>query len=198
MERRRRLGDRLALAGRRTAPERSGSPSIDGGRPRASRVTSSPSFDSFVEPQQGQLGGGAITTRSRGRCSGNVSRPARRRLKVCTVVDDEERSDSSSSSVASASTSSNCISSWSRSRSLRSERCPYTGRSSLSIPSFCVAINALALDAFAARPPVPPRFHEAARARRSSQPAGGHVGGKRIRSGIHVTQRITVHGFEAP
>ena len=30
-------------------------------------VISSPSFDSFVDPQQGQLSGAAITTRSRGR-----------------------------------------------------------------------------------------------------------------------------------
>ncbi len=30
-------------------------------------VTSSPSFDSFAEPQQGQFSGAAITTRSRGR-----------------------------------------------------------------------------------------------------------------------------------
>ena len=37
MERRRRLGDRLALAGRRTAREPSGSPSTGAGRPRASR-----------------------------------------------------------------------------------------------------------------------------------------------------------------
>ena len=30
-------------------------------------VTSSPSLDSFADPQQGQLSGAAITTRSRGR-----------------------------------------------------------------------------------------------------------------------------------
>jgi hypothetical protein len=30
-------------------------------------VTSSPSFDSFADPQQGQLSGAAITMRSRGR-----------------------------------------------------------------------------------------------------------------------------------
>lgn len=35
-------------------------------------VTSSPSFDSLAEPQQGQLSGAAITTCSRGRCSGKV------------------------------------------------------------------------------------------------------------------------------
>ncbi len=34
-------------------------------------VTSSPSFDSLFEPRQGQDDGPAITTRSRGRCSGN-------------------------------------------------------------------------------------------------------------------------------
>jgi hypothetical protein len=87
-------------------------------------VTSSPSFDSFVEPQQGQLCGAVITIRSRGRCSGNGFRAGRLRSKVLTTVDDEERSASNSSSVAFASASANCISSWSRSRSLRSERAP--------------------------------------------------------------------------
>ena len=44
-------------------------------------VTSSPSFDSFAEPQQGQFSGAAITTRSRGRCSGKgaTAAAARRR-----------------------------------------------------------------------------------------------------------------------
>ena len=87
-------------------------------------VTSSPSFDSFVEPQHGQLCGAAITIRSRGRCSGNGFRAGRLRSKDLTTVEGAERSAASSSSVASASASSNCISSWSRSRSLRSERTP--------------------------------------------------------------------------
>jgi hypothetical protein len=38
-------------------------------------LTSSPSLDSFVEPQQGQLSGAAITTRSRGRWNGLRGRP---------------------------------------------------------------------------------------------------------------------------
>ena len=87
-------------------------------------VTSSPSFDSFVEPQHGQLGGAAITTRSRGRCSGNGFRAGRLRSKDLTTVDGAERSAASSSSVAAASASSSCSSSWSSSRCLRSERTP--------------------------------------------------------------------------
>ena len=50
-------------------------------------MTSSPSFDSFVEPQQGQLCGAAITTRSRGRCSGNGFRAGRLRSKDLTMVE---------------------------------------------------------------------------------------------------------------
>ncbi|TCU02291.1 hypothetical protein EV132_1622 [Rhizobium sullae] len=46
---------------------------------------SSPSFDSLPEPQQGQLAGAAITTRSRGRCSGNGLRDGRLRSKALTV-----------------------------------------------------------------------------------------------------------------
>ena len=38
-------------------------------------VMSSPSFDSFVEPQHGQLAGAGITMRSRGRCSGTACAP---------------------------------------------------------------------------------------------------------------------------
>src|SRR5437899_11803522 len=48
-------------------------------------VMSSPSFDSFEEPQQGQLPGSATTTRSRGRCSGNGLRDGRLRWKDLTV-----------------------------------------------------------------------------------------------------------------
>ena len=42
-------------------------------------VTSSPSFDSFAEPQDGQHAGAGITTRSRGRCAGNGLRDGRLR-----------------------------------------------------------------------------------------------------------------------
>jgi hypothetical protein len=42
-------------------------------------VMSSPSFDSFAEPQQGQDAGAGITTRSRGRCSGKGLRDGRLR-----------------------------------------------------------------------------------------------------------------------
>ena len=70
---------------------------------------SSPSFDSFAEPQQGQLSGAGITTRSRGRCSGNGLRDGRLRWKDCTVcVRAAACSAASSSSVAVASSSSSC------------------------------------------------------------------------------------------
>jgi hypothetical protein len=55
-------------------------------------VTSSPSFDSFVEPQQGQLSGAAITTRSRGRCPGKGFRAGRLRSKEWTTVEGAARS----------------------------------------------------------------------------------------------------------
>ena len=69
-------------------------------------VTSSPSFDSLVEPQQAQLSGAAITTRSRGRCSGNGLRDGRRLSNDFTVVARDACSAASSSSVAFASRSS--------------------------------------------------------------------------------------------
>ena len=74
-------------------------------------VTSSPSFESFVDPQHGQFVGAAITTRSRGKCSGKGFRAGRLRSKDLTKVEGAERSAANSSSVASASASSNCISS---------------------------------------------------------------------------------------
>ena len=59
-------------------------------------MTSSPSFESFVEPQQGQLCGAAITTRSRGKCSGNGLRAGRLRSKHLTTVEVAVRSAASS------------------------------------------------------------------------------------------------------
>src|ERR1700677_1520980 len=50
-------------------------------------VISSPSFDSFDDRPQGQLSGAAITTRSRGKWSGNGLRDGRLRLKDLTVWD---------------------------------------------------------------------------------------------------------------
>src|SRR2546428_13420408 len=47
-------------------------------------VTSSPSFDSFEEPQQGQFSGVAITPRSRGRCPGKGLRDGRLRSNELT------------------------------------------------------------------------------------------------------------------
>src|ERR1700687_3130735 len=49
-------------------------------------VTSSPSLDNRDPPQQAQLDGAAIITRSRGRCSGNGLREGRLRVKADTVV----------------------------------------------------------------------------------------------------------------
>src|SRR3974390_1438445 len=50
------------------------------------RVTSSPSLRRRLLPQHSQACGGSITTRSRGRCSGNVWRSARLRVNPRTVV----------------------------------------------------------------------------------------------------------------
>jgi hypothetical protein len=48
-------------------------------------VISSPSFDSFDNPQHGQLSGAAITIRSRGKWSGKGLRDGRLRWKDLTV-----------------------------------------------------------------------------------------------------------------
>src|SRR5437763_9671421 len=48
-------------------------------------VISSPSFESFDDPQQGQFSGAAITTRSRGKRSGNDLRDGRLRWNGLTV-----------------------------------------------------------------------------------------------------------------
>jgi hypothetical protein len=70
-------------------------------------VMSSPSFDSFVDPQQGQRCGVEITMRSRGKCSGNGLRAARLRSNDRTVwVWAAAFSAANSSSVAAASSSS--------------------------------------------------------------------------------------------
>src|SRR5277367_6473675 len=123
MERRRRLRDRLAPPAGEPLSNRLDHLPLTGNNLERLR-------DVLAELRQlrrtaaGAAQRSAITIRSRGRCSGNALRPGRLRSKVLTMVDDEDRSDSSSSSVASASASSNCISSWSRNRSLRSERAP--------------------------------------------------------------------------
>ena len=88
-------------------------------------VTSSPSFDSFTDPQQGQASGAAITTRSRGKCSGKGLRDGRARWKDRTVCARAAAfSAANSSSVAAASSSSSCNSICSSSRALRSDRLP--------------------------------------------------------------------------
>jgi hypothetical protein len=89
------------------------------------RVTSSPSLCRRAPPQHAQVVGGSITTRSRGRWSGNVSRSARRRVKGPTVVVFAAAySAASSSSVALAARSSNSSASWSINRTDRSDLCP--------------------------------------------------------------------------
>src|SRR5271155_4814044 len=55
-------------------------------------VTSSPSFESFVDPQHGQFVGAATTIRSRNKCSGKGFRAGRLRSKDLTVVEGAERS----------------------------------------------------------------------------------------------------------
>ena len=72
-------------------------------------VMSSPSFASFAEPQQGQLVGASMTTRSRADVSGRACATGRLRWKERTVcVLAAAASAASSSSVAAASSSSSC------------------------------------------------------------------------------------------
>jgi hypothetical protein len=88
-------------------------------------VTSSPSLRRRLPPQHAQVVGGSITTRSRGKWSGNVSRSARRRVKGRTVVVFAAAcSAANSSSVALAANSSNSSANWSISRTDRSDLCP--------------------------------------------------------------------------
>ncbi len=106
-------------------------------------VTSSPSLLSRVPPQQAQAVGAAITTRSRGRCSGNGWRDGFLRANALTVVVALAAfSASSSSSVAEASSSSSWSSIWSSNRLERSEETPNRSRFSLAIISFRWAIRA--------------------------------------------------------
>ena len=86
-----------------------------------------------------------MTTRSRGRCSGNGLREGRWRVKAETFVVPAfraARSAARSSSLAVASSSSSCNSIWSSSRAVRSERGPNSSRRIFSIWSFKCAINA--------------------------------------------------------
>jgi hypothetical protein len=111
-------------------------------------VTSSPSLDSCAPPQRGQQAGAAITTRSRGRCSGKGLREGRLRLKPATVVVLAAAASAiSSSSVAEASSSSSCSSIWSSSRRLRSECGPNRSWFSFWICSLRWAISASLLTA---------------------------------------------------
>ncbi len=99
-------------------------------------VTSSPIFAIRAEPQQVQLAGASMMTRSRAKCSGKGLRAGRRRSKAETFVTfAATRSAMISSSVASASSSSSCNSIWSISRARRSELWPYCSRRIFAISS---------------------------------------------------------------
>ena len=83
MEGRRRLADLLAVPAAELLADRFDHLPLPGyalQRP----VTSSPSLRRRVPPQQAQLAGGSITTRSRGRCSGKVWRSGRLRVNPWT------------------------------------------------------------------------------------------------------------------
>jgi hypothetical protein len=75
-------------------------------------VMSSPSLQSLSEPQQAQISGAGMTTRSRGRCSGRGFRDGLLRVNDLTVeVRTATCSAASSSSLALASSSSSSSSS---------------------------------------------------------------------------------------
>jgi len=100
MEGRGRLRDLLAIAARELLAHRLDHLPLTG-CDSSVRVTSSPSLRSRWPPQHAHAVGGAITTRSRGRWSGNVLRSGRLRVNRATFVDLATAfSAASSSSVA--------------------------------------------------------------------------------------------------
>jgi hypothetical protein len=72
-------------------------------------VMSSPSFDNLFESLHGQAVGAGITTRSRGRRSGNGFRVGQRRANSATWLDSAVRSAVSASSVAATYASSSSV-----------------------------------------------------------------------------------------
>src|SRR3546814_9073501 len=64
-------------------------------------VTSSPSFERSSDPQHGHAAGGATTTRSRGRCSGNARRAGRSRRWASPEVRLAARSEEHTSELLS-------------------------------------------------------------------------------------------------
>ena len=124
MERRRRLADLLAIPAGELLPHRLDHLPLARHRfQRPGHVLAE--FAQAIAAAASQTVGGSITTRSRGRCSGNVWRSARLRVNPRTVVVlATARSAASSSSVASASSSSNVSANCSISRDDRSDRCP--------------------------------------------------------------------------
>ncbi|MGY2843585.1 hypothetical protein ACVIWU_006538 [Bradyrhizobium sp. USDA 4509] len=113
-------------------------------------VTSSPIFASRDPPQQAQLVGASMTTRSCSMSSGQGLRTGRLRVKGRTLcVFAAAACAASSSSLAVATRSSSSSSSCSSSRAVRSERCPYSSRLSFSIRSSRCAISASLSDSSA-------------------------------------------------
>ena len=100
-------------------------------------VTSSPSFASREPPQQAQIVGASITTRSRSMSSGQGLRTGRLRVKARTFCAFAAAAcAASSSSLAAVTSSSSCNSSWSISRAVRSERWPVQFALELLDPQF--------------------------------------------------------------
>lgn len=113
-------------------------------------VTSSPIFASRDPPQQAQLVGASMTTRSRSMSSGHGLRTGRLRVKERTFcVFAAAACAASSSSLAVVTSSSSSSSNCSSSRAVRSERGPYSSRLSFSIRSSRCAISASLSDSSA-------------------------------------------------
>lgn len=90
-------------------------------------VTFSPSFARRVPPQQAQVVGASMTTRSRSMSSGQGLRNGRLRVKARTLwVFAAAARAASSSSLAVVTSSSSSNSNCAISRAVRSERCPYS------------------------------------------------------------------------
>ena len=113
-------------------------------------VTSSPTFASRDPPQQAQLVGASMMTRSRSMSSGQGLRTGRLRVKGRTFcVFAAAACAASSFSVAVVASSSSSNSNCSSSRAVRSERCPCSSRLSFSIRSSRCAISAALSDSSA-------------------------------------------------
>lgn len=132
VERCRRLADPLAVPASERLADGLDDPPLPGMTSSVS-VMSSPIFTIRVDPQQVQVVGASITTRSRGRCSGNGLRTGRRRSNAAIVVFGAVASALALSSAMSTSSSSSCISSCSTSRAWCSALLPCCSRRSMAI-----------------------------------------------------------------